>query len=79
MLQPTDRHRNLLSPSAANSPPRLSITSSSSETTIEWGEATLHTPIHNTPVYYVLQYNLSFSSEVQQNATVSFQVYPDIT
>ena len=69
-LQPTDRQRNLLTPSIANSLPRLSGRATSQDTIIEWDGSSLPAPIQNTPVYYLLQYSVLSSSEVV-NVTVS--------
>ena len=69
-LQQTDRRKDKLTPIIARaSPPRLSDSSTASETVVEWDQSSLPTPIQNTPVYYVLEYQIS--SEVQQNITVS--------
>lgn len=69
-LQPTNRQRNSLTPSVANSPPRLSGRATSQDTIIEWDGSSLPVPIQNTPVYYLLQYSRLSSSEVV-NVTVS--------
>ena len=63
-LRPTDRQRHFLTPSIANSPPRLSDRATSLETIIEWDGSSLLTPIRNTPVYYVLLYSHSSLNEV---------------
>ena len=69
-LQAIDRQRNLLTPNAASSPPRLSDAATLLETVIEWAPSSLPSPIQNTPVFYMLQYSLLSSNEVI-NITVS--------
>ena len=68
-LQPTDRQKDLLTPSVAT-PPRLSELSTSVETVVEWDQSSLVQPISDTPVHYLLQYRLPPLLELQ-NVTVS--------